>query len=222
MGLDLMLDGFAPHAGREAECQALNARLAVLDDDDALPQARRQQLRAALRDELARISTSPYDVIGAPRVGFDARATEWFRVHCYKPNRDEARAQRSRLEGKLSSPFIDYWSRRFEQVLRDERGRYVVALAADKRGLSPASGILTSSLDLRGSLLARAESLPSDLQHEAFDDHHAQASLDYAHRLEEAVRVVPTPHRPDVEGVRQAIAWMRFWGERRFGWTAWY
>lgn len=214
MGLDMMLNDFSPKPGHEVECQALHARLSEVDESNSLE-------RSSLEDRLRNISTSPYDVIGAPRVGHDAAATEWFRLNVFQPNRDEAEHRRQTGPAdSIHTPFISYWMRPFDAVLADNRGKHVVALAKDQRGVG-GGGMLTSSLDYRGKIISSAEFLPEDLRDEAYDKHTAQQSLDYADRLERALTKVPNDV-DHVQAVRIGIAWMRYWGERGFGWSPWY
>jgi hypothetical protein len=213
MGLDWLLKKHAAKAGRETEFHRITDKLAALDADAGLTDEQRTALRADLENALEQLAITPYEVIGAPRIGIDDKATEWFRKHCYQP------AQERQLPGE---GFVAHWCRPFEVVLADEHGKYVVELANDQRGLGAITGMLTSRLDFRGQAIGSAKCLPEHLKNEAYDEHDAEGSLDYATRLEAALLEVDDEHLEEVVDIRHGINWMRYWAERGFGWSPWF
>jgi len=80
--------------------------------------------------------------------------------------------------------------------------------------------VMVTSLDFRGKMMRYVEGLDEDLVNEAWEDHTADECVDYANRLEEA--------KKDIRGgdnlrtLESAIKWLRFWGNRGFGYWAWY
>jgi hypothetical protein len=95
----------------------------------------------------------------------------------------------------------------------------VVELAREKGGVAAVGGMLTGALDFRGKVVGRSEEIIGDaLAEEAYEDHSAEECLSYAKRLEEALG---DRQDDDVKYLREAISWLRFWGERGFGYWAW-
>ena len=158
---------------------------------------------------------SPYDVIGAPRVGIDADATAWFRREVYVPIQLQ-------LPQSKNPQFIAYWRRAFEAVVQDECGKYVVELAKDPEGVASITGMLTGALDFRGKVVGQAECIDHELKNEAYDDHSSEECLDYADRLEAALVGVGERHRHGRTDITAAVKWLRYWGAKGFGFAAWY
>lgn len=147
-----------------------------------------------------------------PKIGIDDEATQWWRTKVYEPNRAHAE------QGGGADGFREYWMRSYEEILAKNHGKWVPELARDRGGVAMASGILASCLDFRGKKLGFFyEIIGNDLCNEASSDHTAQECLDYARRLEIAVGDSTAPH---IEILAAAIAWLRFWGERGFGFSA--
>lgn len=215
MGLDWMLHGSKPKPGCEPQYRRINEKLSALDEDESLSVEEEKQLRTDLEAALESVSISPFQVIGAPRVGIDAEATEWFRRQVYEP-------VQVRLARETNPQFTAHWSRPFEVVLEEHRGKYVVELAKDQEGIAAISGMLCSSLDFRGKAVALAEGLPEALRNEAYDDHAPGACLDYADRLDAALEDFDDEHLDELIDIRAAVKWLRYWGSRGFGYSGWY
>ncbi len=81
--------------------------------------------------------------------------------------------------------------------------------------------------------------ISEELRNEAFDDHSADACLDYADRLEDSLHEYQAEHpdwetrkerteygtvdaKDDAEVLDAAVKWLRFWGENGFGYSGWY
>lgn len=170
-----------------------------------------------LEEELKEISISCYEVVGAPRVGIDEVATEWFRKENWEPAHNDARA------GKLdrNPQYRDFWLQDFEVCLEEHKGKYVMELAREKGGEAAVSGIAVQSVDFRGKVLRFIDGLDGGLVDESYEDHTAEECLVYAKRLEAEMSNVPDG--PEGKELLQgAIDWLRFWGERGFGYWAWY
>ncbi len=229
MGLDWMLHAHKAKPGHEAQYLTITRKLDALDADKSVTKHQRALLRRDLEAALEQVSVSPYAVIGAPRVGIDEAATAWFRVKVFTPAHVQVAEELKKPNhgsnnswGDRNQAFIDHWGRPFEQVLADERGKYVVELAADQAGVAAVTGLLTGALDYRGKVIASAECLPEDLTNEAFDDHGADEAVDYADRLEDALVAVHAGDIGELRDLRAAVKWLRYWGSRGFGFTAWY
>ncbi len=215
MGLDWMLHGSKPKPGYEKQFHRINDKLAALETDAGLADDKKKQFRSDLELALKSVSISPYEVVGAPRVGIDADATEWFRKQVYEP-------VQLRLSQESNPRFIAYWRRPFSEIVEDERGKYVVELAKEREGVAAITGMLCSSLDFRGKVVALSAMLPEELKNEAYDDHSGDECLDYADRIEAALREVSEEHVEEVADVTAAVKWLRYWGSRGFGYGAWY
>ena len=230
MGLDWMLHGSRPKAGCEEQFRRINKKLNALEADESLTEEEKKPLRRDLEAALEQVAVTPFQVIGAPRVGIDADATEWFRTQLFAPMQKRVAEEKLRPAPDATKPqwhdrndaLIAHWSRPFEVVLEEHRGKYVVELAKDQEGVAAITGMLCSSLDFRGKAVALAEAIPEELRNEAHDDHDAQACVDYADRLEAALEDVDDEHLDELIDTRAAVKWLRYWGSRGFGYSGWY
>lgn len=249
MGLDWMLDAHKAKPGCEAQYRRINDKLHALEDDDGIDLQESEVLRRDLEAALNQVAVSPFEVIGAPKVGIEVAATEWFRTHVYLPA--QARVAEEKRKPRPHDPihpkwedrneaFLAHWDRPFEALLQEERGKYVVELAKEREGIAAITGMMCSSLDFRGKAVALAVVLDRELRSEAYDDHDADACLDYAARLEVAITDYKTEHpdwqyrdeeseyggvgsaKDDIADVEAAVRWLRYWGSRGFGYSGWY
>ena len=230
MGLDWMLHGSKPKPGCEPQYRRINDKLNALNADASLTDDKKKKLRTDLEAALEQVAITPFEVIGAPRVGIDADATEWFRTKLFEPMQKRVAEEKLRPAPDATKPewndrndaLIAFWDRPFEVVLEEHRGKYVVELAKERDGIAAITGMLCSSLDFRGKAVALAEALPEELRNEAYDDHDAEECVDYADRLEAAVAAVSDEHLDELIDIRAAVKWLRYWGSRGFGYSAWY
>ena len=229
MGLDWMLHAHKAKPDQEAQYLTTRRKLDALDVDKSITKQQRTVLRRDLEAALEQVSVSPYAVIGAPRVGIDETATRWFRMNVFTPAQVQVAEEQQKPKAPTTGAwddrnqaFIDYWARPFEQVLAHERGKYVVELATEQAGVAAITGMLCGSLDFRGKVVASAECLSDDLTNEAFDDHTAEQAIDYADRLDDALIAVRDEQLEELPDLRAAVRWLRYWGERGFGFSAWY
>lgn len=143
MGLSIYLAD-RPRPGREGEYARLVGERARLQGDlspGCLAKllrldrtARAERRRARLRQEIREIEAKlrvllidPGETIGAPRIGIDHAATDWFRDGEYA--RRHADALKS--DPQRSAQYVAIWKRPFEEVVADRRGEYVHELAQD-------------------------------------------------------------------------------------------
>ena len=248
MGLDWMLQDSKPKEGREKEYKNLKRALLALDEDESLDASHKKMLCQKVRGELKKVAVSAFEVIQAPRVGVDEEATNWFRENVYRPRQERLVEEllkpppkdpsKPRWEDR-NEAFVSYWRRSFEEVLKDERGKYVPNLAKKTEGLATITGMLCSPLDFRGKVVALSTLVNKDLRHEAYEDHAARYCVDYAERLEDELFDYQHHHpdwaelvgatdygkvkvKEEVEDLEAAIRWLRFWGSNGFGYSAWY
>ena len=205
MGLDWMVEKIKARPGFEERYATVTRMLKEMDGEAESPE---------LETELEEISITCYEVVGAPQVGHDERANEWFRENCYEPALKDL--------DRLSPEQQKFWSSGFDNCLDAHKGKYVMELAQDQGGVASVSGmVMVTNLDFRGKVLRFIDGLPSELVDESYDDHNAEESLDYARRLEAELPNVPDG--PDGKELLQgAVNWLRFWGEKGFGYWAWY
>lgn len=249
MGLDWMLDAHRAKPGCEKPYRRIIEKLHALEHDRSIDLEQSEVMRRDLEAALKQVAISPFEVIGAPQVGIDAEATEWFRINLYLPAQVRVADEKTRpVPRDPSNPrwddrnddYINYWDRPFDALEQAEHGKYVVELAKEREGLAPITGILCSLLDFRGKSVALAVVINETLRNEAYDDHDADACLDYADRLASAVDDYKAAH-PDLETRREeaeygglvgaagdiadieaAVKWLRYWGSRGFGFSGWY
>jgi len=208
MGLDWVLDKSKPKPGFEERYATVTKMLADMEGEAESPE---------LKEELKSISISCYEAVGAPQVGIDDEATEWFRKENWEPANRDAKA------GKLDNRpgFKDFWLQDFETCLEKHKGKYVMELARDKGGEAAVTGIAVQGVDFRGKVLRFIQGLDGGLVDESYENHTAEECLNYAKRLEEELPNVPAG--PEGKELLQgAVDWLRFWGERGFGYWAWY
>lgn len=206
MGLDWMLQRHKARLGFEDRYVAVTAMLNQMKGHAESPELER---------ELEEISLSCYEVVGAPQVGEDPAANEWFRFNCYVP------AIESMEGGALDPEQEAFWRKPFEELLELHRGKYVMELAQDTGGLAKVQGIAAGVMDFRGKVLCSISGLDKTLVDEGFQDHTWEECLDYANRLEAELPKVPEGSR-ERELLEAAIEWLRFWGSKGFGFWAWY
>ena len=243
MGLDWLVHKTKPREGSVRRYHRLTRKLDRLTDADA-PAAVRKKVEGAL----AEVSISAFEVIGAPRIGVDAEATEWFRKEVYEVQQQAVAEELEKPPpGDPAKPkwaeqneaFILHWGRPFHVVLAEETGKYVSELAKNKDGLGRYIGMMCSAVDFRGQCVATAVVLRDDLCDEAYRDHSAEECLDYADRLEKVLEEFKRGHddwrsatatgdygknilvADEVEVVEAAVKWLRFWGGHGFGYDAW-
>ena len=224
MGLDWLLQGSKPKPRYEKQYLRINEKLNAIAAESAPSESKKTQRKNNLELALKSVSISPFEVIGAPRVGIDEEATQWLKREVFDPIQ-------LRLLKETSREFVAFWSRPFSEVVEDERGKFVVHLAKDQDGVAAISDILCSSLDFAGRAVALSEALAEELKNESYDDHGADACIDYAARLEASLGSFKLKHpdwalrariKEDAGDIEAAVRWLRYWGCRGFGYSAWY
>lgn len=95
----------------------------------------------------------------------------------------------------------------------EDEGKYLPPPAANLPPTSPGS-IFAGRLSWRGKRLQYVDGLDEDLLGRAFQDFTPEEALEYANRLE--------ADKPDDEDVKEAVVYLRFWGEKGHGIHAWY
>lgn len=216
MGLDWVLHKDKPKEGSEERFEELEKALR----SEGLSDKKRKKLEK----ELEEVSISAYSVLGCPRIGIDEAATNWFRSKLYPSNKEYAE------KGAPTDAFVKYWSRPVEEVLKDEIGKWVPELAGSKEGIASITGMLTSPLDFRGKVIGYCDFVDSALQEEAYSDHTGEEAEDYGKRLEGCLQIqtkkmsskTKKEFHAEIEYVKSAIKWLKFWGGQGFGFYAWY
>jgi len=214
MGLDWQPLG-KPKPGHEAEFEDLFMELFIHQQHDQAKHAR-----------LSAIEISPYETIGAPRVGFDPAADRWASEQYPK-----------RPWRKL------FVSRR--KFMRVFHGYYVMDLAPPSDGVPPYTnggiGSYCEVFAFRGKFLESCEDvLGETLLHEAWVSHNATDLREYGAKLrdravayaerEQVSDVLPLRDPPDhvdaekpagqAHIVISAARWCAFWSERGHGMIA--
>jgi len=215
MGLDWHLVS-PPLPGKESELAELDAEIAALweqedGDDGGTDELYRQidalqERRGALLDKLDCAA-----IAGAPRVGVDPEAVAFLLANetLFRPH-----------PGDGDLPWPDH----VEQLAIRLHDRYLTEASRDRDALPrfPAGPVSSNRYDFRGQVMLELEPiLGEDLVLEAGEPHTAAGCIDYAARIERAISM----HREDdgvadlVEAARSVVVWLRYWGERRMGFS---
>ena len=220
MGLDWHLTP-PPLPTKEAAIARLDAQLAALwrrhdeaydnDDDETRDKVmaeieRRLEQRSALFEKLDCAA-----VAGAPRIGVDPEALAFLRANeaVFRPHHHTEDLP---------------WDEHVAQLATKLHARYLTEASRDREALPmfPAGPSSTNRYDFRGQVMLELEPiLGKELLDEAGEPHDAAQCVDYAARIEQAI----SPHLDDDKVERLVIAaqavavWLRYWGERRMGFT---
>jgi len=226
MGLDWMVHKRKPKLGFDLLFDEIESLIEKTDEDS--------NEYTRLTKEIEEISVSAFEEIGCPRIGIDKEATVWWDKNVYAPSMEKAKKMRAALphtkppknewETKCrehDKEYAKFWldSTRAD-CLAKAKGRYVTDLAKTSKGKARVSGMMCSDLDFRGKMMRYIEDLDEDLVNEAWEDHTADECVDYANRLEGAKGGICG--KDDLAKLESAIQWLRFWGNRGFGYWAWY
>ncbi len=175
MGLDWMLKD-KPVEGKEDRVAEIREELEDIDQDS--------DRAVTLKAELDSITVSAPETLGAPRVGIDANATEWFRG-VYERNHKEVVEATPEERKRGNQGFYEFWSKPFEECLEAEKGKFVIDLTDYK--LSTVTGMVGPPTSFRGKCIGYAECISEELQGEAYEDHDPDEMIDYSIRLFAAV-----------------------------------
>ena len=243
MGLDWVLHRHRPKKGMERAYARALKKVRSLNEKGAA-----QALIAAAEAELVEVSHSPFEDIGAPQVGIDARATKYFLAEVFPRDVEAAKARGEPPPSK-------------EAALAEAHGQYVVELARDQGGVAGGS-FLVGSLDYGAGIIDSCSDVVTNPS-EAWVDHTAKEAAAFAKRLradlkkarspadlaraqlEQRARRVPLGRaiaasgelvfRPwvprgfrgamafedQVNAVKGLIHWLEFWSKRGYGFHAW-
>lgn len=218
MGLDWhLVSPLLP--GKEHELAQLDEEIAALweredgeDEDEDEREATHRQLEVlhARRSELFE-HLDCAAIAGAPRVGVDSEAIAFLVA-----NETTFRPQRS--DGDLP------WPDHVAQLAPKLHNRYLVEASHDRDALPmfPAGLVSGNRYDFRGDVMLELEPiLGTELVYEAGEPHTAAECIDYAARIEQAIIGHLDDHRvePLVIAARGVVVWLRYWGERRMGFS---
>lgn len=170
MGLDWCLRD-KPAAGKAAEFVAIRAQLEDCEDSDEINK---------LRAELEQVSTTPAATLGAPRIGIDEKATEWFRKQYEEAHAHVTGPEAAEIPNRH---FVKFWSQPWEKVLEHEHGKYVIDLV-DYNKSTVTGFMLVGPTSFRGKVIGYSECLTDELKHEAYEDHTAEEAIDYGQRMQ--------------------------------------
>lgn len=213
MGLSIYLAD-RPRTGREADYLRLVRERASLQHGmspgclgkllrlDKTHRAERHRERSRKRideidRELREVLVDPGEAIGAPRIGIDRAATEWFRNGEYATRHADA----LRRDERRLAEYVRIWSRPFELVVADHHGEYVLALATDpevrtSEGVHEETGLPFGCF--------RASWLPDDVWTSAPSEPSPSSPDATVIRTEVIVRIADALERTTVEHLRSA------------------
>lgn len=132
-----------------------------------------------------RVSVSPYETLGVPRIGIDEAATKYFLEEIVPSHRTEVAQRRER--GQPDDGYTAFWSKPDAELVASETGRWVPALVDYK--LSTVTGMIAGAFDFRGKVVSHSDLLPDDLRNEAYEDMDPPQMAEYAGQIEEAAVV---------------------------------
>lgn len=218
MGLDWQLVSSAPRPGNEAAVSMIDATISALwasAVDGVMYEWLSPQIdklaeqRAALVEEL-----DWHAIAGAPRVGIDPEALAFMLANedIYRPYR---RADDVPWPDALAGIMMKLHGKPVSEAARDR----------DALPMFAASAASTNRYDFRGQVIYELEPvLGRELAAEAAVPHSAPQCVDYAARIEHAAsrHVGTTKHEKLVIAASGAVAWLRYWGERKAGFWPWF
>ena len=202
--------------------------------------------RDAVKEEAADCLVSAMSTIGAPRIGIDQVATDWF-VSQIKEHR-KVIAEKPQANKR----YIEYWSQDDDALMAEANGKYVPDLAQGSDGLGRVSGMLAPATSFRGKTIGYCvDIVGDDLSGRAYNDMEPDELLEYGQELIDAATsyakayglegllkfddmsdheisaVIEKSGRSedDCWGVIRCIQggrWCVFWAERGHGMHAWY
>ena len=227
MGLDWVLQDRVKVGSEERVAQTRDelARIEASAWRRVLQAGRAKSLRA----DLDMLAESPLAVLPCPRVGTHALADAWLREEWTSRQTEPPPA--TFVIGVQSAPrevTDPLLGPNFDDVRARLHGMPIIELCTEPDALPRWYGVAARRIDFRGQVMRDLEGLiDQELIDEAWEDHDAARMLDYASRLERAAKSISAPdevtdkvQRLDV--VDGAVRWLRFWGKRGFGYSAWF
>lgn len=197
MSLVWKLQKSRPREGREAEFAALEERWSKLPVG--------HPDRDVLAFRLADLGVTVWEVMGCPRVGHDVEADDWIEWHMIDGHPRPLHGD-PKERAKLRQGHVD-----------EHRGHYVFQLAMDDRGVPP-SELRHAVLDFQGWVVGQCDALSDAVRREAFEDHTAWQAAAFAATILQSVEEPADLPEP----VDLAVAWLRYWGSRGFGFKVWW
>ena len=167
------------------------------------------------------ISTTPYETLNAPRVGFDTKATEWAKQN-FENRTDKAQ--------------------NYEEFMKEMYGYWVVDLVELQDGIPTYIALHDEAHVFRGKFLDDCEKIMGpELYNEAYSSKLAEEAIDYGNRILslantyakennlEHLRNVRNPPDADefspeslVHILYSSAKWVKWWGERGHGYEAYF
>jgi hypothetical protein len=172
MGLEWVLNKTKARPGLERRFAELTAMVGQMGKDGVGP-------GPSTAAQLEAVSMSCFEVIGAPRIGIDEKATEFFRTQIYEPLAEEARRYTP------SQQKVAWALRPYEELLEESRGQWVVFLAKERGGNAPCKPGVRAGVDfdLAEMVAHGGKDIGRGLADEAYEDHSPEGCLSYAKAL---------------------------------------
>lgn len=150
--------------------------------------------------ELKSLVVTPFETCGCKRIGIDREADEWIR----KRNPDVS-----------------------DEELKEEYGKYIPLC---EKGAIPIYEAGTGPFDFRGKLVGTCSYLSRELREEAYRDMSCVEMMDYSDRLNYELEYIlrsttefdDTERDLEINILRNAISWLRYWSMKGHGMSAWY
>lgn len=155
-----------------------------------------------IKTRLKELVITPQEVAECKRVGIDVEATEYLRNELLKS-----------LDPKENS---------LEKIILKNHGKYIDCLVPlyKKDAIADYYPLDKGCLNFKGSLIGNNYNIPYVIRNDAFQDHTPIEMLKYAEKLKTVISENEELDYHNMEVIKSAIKWLKFWGNNGFGFIA--
>lgn len=156
-----------------------------------------------IKTRLKELVITPQEVAECKRVGIDLEATEYLRKELIE-SFPELKNQEN--------------SKDLETVILKNHGKYIDCLVPiyKKDAVADYFSLQKGCLNFKGSLIGNNYSIPYIIRDEAFQDHSPIEMLKYAEKLRNMIDENEELDYNNLEIIKSAIKWLKFWGSNGF------
>jgi hypothetical protein len=157
-----------------------------------------------IKTRLKELVIIPQEVAECKRVGIDLEATEYLKKELKKSSPE------------LSKP---EYSKDLDKIILKNHGKYVDSLVPSYKANAIADyySLEKGCLNFKGSLIGNNCNIPYLIKDEAYQDHNATQVLKYVMNLQDFIIDNNELDYHNLEIVKSAIKWLKFWGSNGFG-----
>ena len=159
-----------------------------------------------IKTRLKELVITPQEVAECKRVGINVEATEYLRNKLLKS-----------LESKEDSK-----EESLEKIILKNHGKYIDCLVPlyKKDAIADYYSLDKGCLNFKGSLIGNNYNIPYIIRSDAFQNHSHAEMLKYAEKLRTVISENEELDYHNMEVIKSAIKWLKFWGNNGFGFIA--